>query len=307
MTNPLKIENSEQVYLITTRTIGSRLWFIHNQGLHLKILAFLARYQEMYGVILYGFVLMGNHYHLIARFPHRNKSAFMRIFNSMIARLVAKEVPNYIGGRLWARRYSDQVLPNDFDITHWFLYVVLNPLTTGICSQLSDYSGYTSLYDCLSLRPRTFEVFERWKYNEAKRNCAAADPEQYLKTHTLTFSKLPQFENLSDADYRTTVRERVQARQEELAVHGASRERSLPKPRQGFKPQVGDAPLKTKTGSLAFGRPLVLSLCAKSREAFLEFYFAVRDKYREASLAFRSGSFNVSFPPGTYRPILFSS
>ena len=307
MGNPIKVEDVERVYLITTRTIGSRLWFVHNQKLHERILAFLARYQEMYGVILYAFVLMGNHYHLIARFPRGNKAAFMRDFNSIIARLVATEVPNYPGGRLWARRYAEQVLPNDFDVSHWYLYVVLNPITTGICYSMADFPGYSSLRDNLSLRSRKFQVFERWKFNEAKRNNAKASPQRFIQEHSLKFSKLPQLEHLEDSAYQRELRRRIDERQQQLQSQMLAADPRSPMRRIRAEPVVGSKPITTKMGTRSFGRPLVLSLSSKSREEFLRFYFATRDAYRLASKAFRTGLLNVAFPPGTYRPSTFAT
>ena len=95
MSRDLSFEDPELTFFITTRTIASRLWFVNNRKLHRKVAAFLAKYQRKFGVILYAFIIMGNHYHLVARFPRGNKAKFLKAFNSIFARLVEKMVPEF--------------------------------------------------------------------------------------------------------------------------------------------------------------------------------------------------------------------
>ncbi len=149
--------------------MSSRLWFINNQLLEERILSYLAKYQGKYGAILYSFKLMGNHYHMQAKFPKCNKASFMRSFNSIIAKLVAEHVNEFGEGKLWARRYSEQVLPRDEDVEHWFYYIALNEPLSGLSSSLKTENGYNSFSDSVAARVRKFKIFERSAYNEASR------------------------------------------------------------------------------------------------------------------------------------------
>ena len=45
-------EDPEATWFITSRTIASRLWFINDRKLQRKIVAFLAKNQEKYGVMI---------------------------------------------------------------------------------------------------------------------------------------------------------------------------------------------------------------------------------------------------------------
>jgi REP element-mobilizing transposase RayT len=125
--------------------MNSRLWFINNSKLVGRILAYLAKYQETYGVVIYAFVIMGNHYHLLAKFPRRNKALFFRDFNGIIAKLVSRHVREFEGGKLWARRVRSQVVPNPEDIKDRFFYAALNPVNAGIARKLSEYEAYNSI------------------------------------------------------------------------------------------------------------------------------------------------------------------
>ena len=91
--HPIRVECGERFQHITTRTAGSRLWFVNNKKLEERILAFLGFYQEKYTVELSSFKLMGNHYHLVARFPNKNRAQFMRDFNARICLLYTSPSP----------------------------------------------------------------------------------------------------------------------------------------------------------------------------------------------------------------------
>lgn len=63
MSQPLSIENQYEISFITTRTAESRLLLINDKHLEKAILGALARYAIRYEVMIYGFILMGNHNH----------------------------------------------------------------------------------------------------------------------------------------------------------------------------------------------------------------------------------------------------
>ena len=94
----IKPEFENEFVFLTSRTMLSRLWFVPKRALHDFFLSALARYQEMHKVELYAFVLMENHWHGLARFPHNNRAAFMRDLNSMIARALPHFVKEFKGG-----------------------------------------------------------------------------------------------------------------------------------------------------------------------------------------------------------------
>ena len=71
MSEQLKINIPEEVCLTTIRTQNSRLWFVNNKKLEEEVLSYLAKYQNIYGVVLYAFILIGNHYHMVAKFPKK--------------------------------------------------------------------------------------------------------------------------------------------------------------------------------------------------------------------------------------------
>lgn len=304
MAQPLSIEDKEQISFITTRTGGSKLWLINNKYLESLILGVLGRYQEIYNISLYAFILMGNHYHLIAKFPGGNKAKFMRDFNSSVGRLVGRIVKVHGRRSVWGRRYRPQVLPNYDDVKHWFYYSALNPVTSGLVARASDYEAYNSFYDAAAGISRTVKWIDWSAYQLKSRYNKDISPKDFEHEYKLTFSRLPGYENMSQKEYEDLLYTELRSRQ---AVAVEER-REVGKGFLGIerlKSQVvGAEPRSTKTSRRYTFNPLVLTLCRETRKIFLEAYFTLYDIYKEASAAFRSGDRLASFPSGTYPPQL---
>jgi REP element-mobilizing transposase RayT len=302
MAQPLSIEDSEWTYLITTRTADSRLWFVNNNHLEQRILAALARYQQIHAVTLYAFVIMGNHYHILARFPKRNRALFMRDFNSAVARLVGRHVSTHGRRSVWARRYGYQVLLREEDIAHWFYYVALNPVSSGIVSSASQYPSYNSFFDTASEITRSYGWINWSKYLLNKRHHPKSQPEEFSKRYPLVFSRLPGYAAHSHTDYARVLTDELTSRQASLV----SERKVSGKGFLGlnkYKAQApGVRPRHTKTSTRYSIRPLILTLCSKTRKKFLKLYFSIRDAFQEASAAFCAGNLAVTFPDGTYPP-----
>jgi hypothetical protein len=68
----------------------------------------------------------------------------------------------------------------------------------------------------------------------------------------------------------------------------------------------GSLPKNTKKTGPRDHRPRVLSVCPQRRAAAKAWYFSIYVEYRRASKRYREGDLSVQFPPGTYKPPLFS-
>lgn len=304
MAHDLSIEYPDQAVFITIRTIASRLWFVNNKALHQEILGYLAKYQEKFEVILYGFVLMGNHYHILAQFPKSNRAAFLQSFNAIIAKLVAKHVPSFTDGKLWARRPKVQPVPNNEDILHMFKYLTLNPISSGLCQRLAEFNSYNSLHDTLSGVPKVYSLIDNTDYSNRRRYNRRLKRQDCKKEYTLTYSRLPGFSKLSLEEYRKTISDKLEERRKEIISERLANKQGFAGKSNLRSIKPGTKPRKTKTSTRNSKRPLVLTLCEKTRKEFIEQYFAILESYRQASARFRSGNFYVKFPPGTYRPIV---
>ena len=301
----IRTEDPEEIYHITTRTVDSRLWFINNKGLERLILAYLAKYIEEYEVEIYAFILMGNHYHLMAKFPNSNKAAFMQSLNSIIARLVAFKVSTYWGGKLWSRRYADQEFAKVDDEEHWFMYCALNPVISGVSRTLRDYEGYNSFSDSVSGKTRQFKLLNHAKYNAEKRWKKNIRKQDYIETYSLSYSRLPAYQELTDTEYKKLMWQKLENRRIVEIKEREAKGKGFASKDTRKKISPGAKPRQTKVTDRYGFTPNVLSLCTEARNECLRQRRAVVDKHRQASKKYRNGDLKVQFPPGTYKPPAF--
>lgn len=304
MSQDLSYEAPDTVFFITTRTINSRLWFIRNRRLTRKILAFLAKYQEKYGVIIYGFVLMGNHYHLLAKFPRGNKSIFLKAFNAIIPKLTKSNVKSFEDGKIWARRARPIAVPLNKDILNYFFYLCLNPVYAGLLKNIKDYDLYSSFFDAVGGISRKFEITDLEKFNSRKRYNKKLKKADFTKTYTLTYSRLPGFEEMEQKEYEALMYKRLNKETHKVIKQREEEGKGFLGLSKLLKIKVGSKPRETKTSTRKSKRPLFLCSCEETLKACLDWYFAMLDAYKKASKRYLAGNLEVNFPPGTYKPVI---
>ena len=308
MSQPLSIENPEEISFITTRTTESRLLLINNKNLERSILGALARYTNRYGAILYGFILMGNHYHLIAKFPNQNRALFMRDFNSATARIIGRTTNTQGRRSVWGRRYSKQAFAKgrNQDVKHWFYYLTCNPISSGIVPNIHQYPSYNSFYDVLNETTKTYKWIDWNKFNQTKKYNPNVKLDEFTHFYKLKYRRLPGHEDLSKEEYKKKLLQLLQERtlkiQQERKEKGKTGFMGVAKIKEQ---QVGARPMSTKTSTRNSKRPLVLTLSSTVRKSWLRGYFRLRKKFKRISIIFRSlreVNFKISFPMGTYPP-----
>lgn len=299
---PLRIENPEMTSLITSRTTNSALWFVNNARLEEQILANLARYQDKYEVELYSFVLQGNHYHATARFPGCNRASFCRDFNARLAESVRSLVTAFRGGPLFGRRYSEQALPGPEDIEERFFYCALQPVLAGLTEKANEYPGYNSFTDAIDGRAREFEIVDWARYNARRRVNPSVKRADFTRKVVLKYKRLPGYEHLSQKEYRTLMLKKYEERRQKiLAERRAEGKQFLGGDAlRAIKP--GTYPSSTKVSGRYSYRPLVLCVCRIKKREYLDWYFAVYERYKLASQRYRRGERHAEFPPFTYKP-----
>ncbi|OVE79951.1 hypothetical protein BVY02_01765 [bacterium J17] len=296
---PIRVECSDHPQLITSRTVNSRLWFVNNPKMEERILGFLAKYQQQYGVIIYAFVMVGNHYHLLAKFPLANRAAFCRDFNARIAEAARYYVKSFGSGPLFGRRYTCQAIPTEKDLEDCFYYCALQPVSSGLSDRISGYPAYNSFQDAMNQRNRTYRVFRGEDYKNAKRKNPKTKALHYWSYYTLELSVLSTSESASDSQYKQQLLKQLETRRLKLIDARRSEGKGFCNKELLRKVKPGSLPKESKTGGR---RPLVLTICPIARRKYLEWYFATVEAYRSASHAFLAGNLEVDFPPGTYRP-----
>ena len=297
---PIRVEQPEMACLCTARFINSAIWIVNNAKLEERILGYLAKYVEKHGVILHAFVLMGNHYHMVARFPLANRSAFFKDFNARLAESVRELVPEFIGGPLLERRFTPQVLPLDSDVENYLLYCALQPVHHGLTERFSEYPSYNSFSDATAGKSRDLELLNQAKYNAARRRVGAkAKIKDFTTVYTLTYTRLPGYEHLSANEYKALMLSKIEQRRVEILKERRKEGKGFLGAKLVKKTRPGTLPRRTKKGGM---RPLILTSCAEIRSEFVSWYVKVVGWYRAASQRYLAGERDVEFPPGTYKP-----
>jgi hypothetical protein len=301
-----RAETSNVASFQTTRCRSSELWFVNNEPLEEAILGYLAKYKKRYEVSPYAFAIEGNHQQFPALFPKCNRSHFMRDLNSSVARAVPRFVPSYTGGGLWQRRYSSEYLPGNEDVEEWFFYTVLQAVQDGHVQKLSQYPGYNCFHDAVHGIKRTYKVMNWGAYNEARRWSKKVRQKDFIEEVTLEYTRLPGYEHLSQSEYAELMHEKLEKRRVEIIRKRL--EKGLPchngEHLRGIEP--GARPKSTKSSTSTTHRPRVLSICNERRAACKEWYFKRYFDFMRASHAYRTTDSDVQFPPGMYKPPIFT-
>lgn len=103
----------------------------------------------VYDVRVHSFVLMPNHFHLIARFPSVNLGEAMNYF----MRETSREISRACGreNHLYGTRVFRSALTSFHYFTHAYKYVYRNPVEAGLSARVEMYS-YSTLQSLLGIK-----------------------------------------------------------------------------------------------------------------------------------------------------------
>ncbi|MDC0357269.1 hypothetical protein OAO01_00505 [Oligoflexia bacterium] len=301
-----RVETKSITTLQTTRCRNSELWFINNPKLTEEILGNAAKCQKRYGVSLYALAIEGNHIHFPALFHKGRRADFMRDYNSAVARAVARNVTNYPGGSLFARRYSAEFVPGNESVEDKFFYTVLQPVQDGLAEKISDYPGYNCFHDAVWGIKRKFKLVNWTAYNEARRWNVVVNMKDFVTEYELEYTRLPGYEDLSQKEYAKLMHKKLEDRRQKIVAKRCEEGLGFAGREVLLRTIPGSIPKHTKTSTRYSHRPRVLCVCAKLRNKFYDWYFTIYAAYKEASQRYRAGEIDVVFPPGTYKPPNFT-
>lgn len=111
---------------------------------------------------IHSFVLMTNHFHLIATTPEANISQCMFQFVGLTSRKLAKE-----GNRInetFAGRHHKCILQNHNYYLNAYKYNYRNPVTAGICNLVEDYP-YSTFQSVLGRSKPIIPILEDTTFN----------------------------------------------------------------------------------------------------------------------------------------------
>ena len=131
------IKTADFPYHITTRSNHQewfkiplvRVWLISQMALQ--------KAAKVHGVRVHLFVLMSNHYHLLATTPKENIDQVMFRFNKEFSDNLRKESGKC--NRMFGGRYKWTLVDKEKYLYNVYRYICQNPLRAGLVSRVQDY------------------------------------------------------------------------------------------------------------------------------------------------------------------------
>jgi len=134
MPRPPRIDFPDALYHVTARGNGRATIFFTDAD-RLRFLDQLRDNVATASVLLYAFVLMDNHFHLLVRTPRANLSRFMQRLNTSYA-LYAR-YKHGRPGHQFESRFKAKLVEDDTYLLALSRYVHLNPIKIAACRRLS--------------------------------------------------------------------------------------------------------------------------------------------------------------------------
>lgn len=128
--------NPTSIYHLTART-NSRIPFVSMPLVWTEMENHLFGLHHFYGVRIFSFVLMSNHFHCLANFPHANASTAMQYFMQGTSRAIS-QMENSENHRYGSRFHRSEITSFHY-YKNAYKYVYRNPVRAGICAAPEDY------------------------------------------------------------------------------------------------------------------------------------------------------------------------
>lgn len=98
----------------------------------------LAETKRRFGLQLFAYAFLQNHYHLLLKEPSTGSlSAAMRWFGQVSA--IRYNVRHNMSGHLWQGRFKNRVIQDDRDFLQCMIYIDLNPARARLAEQVIDW------------------------------------------------------------------------------------------------------------------------------------------------------------------------
>jgi putative transposase len=136
MARPLRIEFENALYHITARGFEKKTIF-QNVSDRKKFLYYLKENLERYNVILYAYVLMDNHYHLLIETLLPNLNRFMHDLNTSYSVYYNRHINRV--GPLFQGRYKSFLVDKESYLLELSRYIHLNPMRSGYVATAEKY------------------------------------------------------------------------------------------------------------------------------------------------------------------------
>lgn len=136
MGRPLRLQFPGAVYHVTARGNRRATLFADARD-HLAWLGILAEATERFGLVVHGFCLMPNHYHMLVETPQPNISAAMHYLNGTYAKYFNWRYG--FTGHVFQGRFHSVLVERDSQLLETVRYIALNPVRAELVARPGDW------------------------------------------------------------------------------------------------------------------------------------------------------------------------
>ena len=260
----------------------------------------LGRALKLHPILLHSATTNVNHLELIFSIGEGqadNVSPFLREF----AGRAAREFNRLYGreGHFWAGRARVEEITSDNKAEKLLGYGACNVVKDGLVEKANQWRGFSTT-EMLSRGGRlAFEYVDRtlwWKNGADRRDVA---PSKYAKSTEVVLHPLPSWTDLSpgarQSRFRGIVRNHEELARKERAAEGITKVKGMARIE---KESPFSKPPRPRART---PQPLCHADTIEEYKAYELEYKEIVKAHRIASATFRSGCFDVEFPPGTFR------
>jgi REP element-mobilizing transposase RayT len=145
MARPGRIEYEGAFYHVMNRGNRREAIFIDNQD-RFRFYEIIGNIESRYKVVIYSFVIMSNHYHLLIETPLGNLSRAIQRLNGDYALYFSKRHKK--PGHLFQGRFKAMLVEKETYLLELSRYIHLNPVRAGMVKSPEKYK-WSSLYELL--------------------------------------------------------------------------------------------------------------------------------------------------------------
>ena len=298
----VRVQTEDAGYFVSNRCLQQRFLLTPSKAVNAVILGCLARAAVEYGVVIYGFVFMSNHFHMLLSAPRLNLSEFMGAFQGQLAteinRLRGRE------GYVWQGRFRYEHVVDGPAMVDKMAYMMSNPTEADLVAHPDRWPGVCSWDAHMGDGRVTGHRLLKKEFRRLRRQDPDLTWEEALEEadHTFELAPIPAWADLDPETYRTTLRELVDDRCEAYQRELKRRRRNFMGARKVVAQHWNRRPASTDRSP----QPLCHCHDPKRREEHVEWYFEVCGRYRKAMGDYTSESARkrarAAFPHGTYPP-----
>ncbi len=291
-------------WFITCRTFQARALMTPRTRLFREVCGgVLGRAAAACGVRLHGYVFLSNHLHLIVHAQGQRVATFMKYLLGNLSKKLGPLCEPAWWGRFWERRYTASPILDEAALEDRLRYVLAHGVKEGLVGRTSEWEGLHCAGQLVDEAPRRFRWFNwtrRWRARRRKEDAAVAEAGLYDdalgEVVQLELEPLPHWAAEPPARRQQRMRDLV-AEVERESAPGAP-----PLGPEAVRRQSTERRRHRKRTP----RPLCHASTGDGRAYFRALYRAFRDAFRAASKDWLAGNLQAEFPPGAFRPYVYS-